>query len=490
MGRQRWSGETSGVWELDGNWRDEARAADMPDAGDDVDFPAGNTVGCETGKLTADADVPAAPVALASLTVEDGFSGGLGTFTAQGDVVNLYVDADQIDYETDDGVAYLRAKGCAVMNVARAASSPGDGRCGVNLSTDSGGDRLTALNLMHPRGSVGIADLSGETAEIPTINISGNGEVVLGAGLTATTLNVSGGGTLTIRCNVTTLNVTGGNPTIHVEGSAAIGSLNGDSGQIYYNSTGTLGGTPRLGQGAMLDFSGTHHAKTVTNPVEMSAGSSLKDPNETVANLRWDLNDCGVEDVTLQVGRNVRLTRSSLSASSVVWMTVPLTMLRCVNAGKDALPDTAEGAGGSLGLADAIGSLVLGSTTNNTSLTEYASYDLVLPKWFADHQDLTIRLTARVSVARAASSLVDLVAKRIDEAGLDATDLCITGAQEIKDTTTLTAFDFTIDGDSSGDELTAGSVVHLEMALDICDIGGGSDGYGEIALIQLGIPHK
>jgi len=26
--------------------------------------------------------------------------------------------------------------------------------------------------------------------------------------------------------------------------------------------------------------------------------------------------------------------------------------------------------------------------------------------------------------------------------------------------------------------------------LDICDIGGGSDGYGEIALIQLGIPHK
>lgn len=164
-----------------------------------------------------------------------------------------------------------------------------------------------------------------------------------------------------------------------------------------------------------------------------------------------------------------------------------LVDLRQDAAMKDALPDTPDAT--TLGLADAAGSAVVGTTTNDTgtaSASETASFDFVVPKDYVANEDLTCRLKALVSAAREVAQTVDVVAKLVKEGALDATDLCLTAAQDL--TTSEADYDFTIDGDASGDELTPGSVVHVQVTLATDDTGGGTDGYPQLNTVQMRVP--
>ncbi len=168
--------------------------------------------------------------------------------------------------------------------------------------------------------------------------------------------------------------------------------------------------------------------------------------------------------------------------------TVALTDLRQEDAGKDLLPDAPDGDGGTLGLADAIGSPVVGTTTNNTAVTEKCAFDFVVPPDYVAESDLTVRVNALVSAARNAESLLDVVVKHIKAGALDATDLVLTDAVDMKDVTTAANQDFTVDGDASGDEINPGDVLHVEISFETDDTGGSSNGYAQINAVQVLVP--
>ncbi len=165
---------------------------------------------------------------------------------------------------------------------------------------------------------------------------------------------------------------------------------------------------------------------------------------------------------------------------------IPVTSLLKHDAMKDALPDAGDGT--YLGLADAAGSVIVGSTTNNTQVNEKAAFYLVLPREYIAQADVTIRLNAKVDVARNAESLLDVVVKRVTNAGLDATDLCLTAAKDLKAVTAFADQDFTIDGDATGDELAPGDILYVEVAFETDDTGGSSNGHAEIGKAQAIIP--
>lgn len=168
---------------------------------------------------------------------------------------------------------------------------------------------------------------------------------------------------------------------------------------------------------------------------------------------------------------------------------IALTDLRCSAKGKDALPDAPDAT--DLGLADAIGSPVVGTTTNGgatAAATEKAAFDFVVPPDYVAGQDLTVRINAKVSAARQAASPLDVVAKLVKGGALDATDLCTTAAQEMKAVTDPADKDFTIDGDASGDALAPGSVLHVEISFKTDDTGATADGYAQINSVSVLVP--
>lgn len=169
---------------------------------------------------------------------------------------------------------------------------------------------------------------------------------------------------------------------------------------------------------------------------------------------------------------------------------IALTSLKCEDAGKDDLPDSPDGDGGTLGLADAIGSPVVGTTTNNTSATEKCAFDFVVPADYVAGNDIVCRINALVSASRNAESLLDVVVKHIKAGELDATDLCLTDGIDMAAVTTAANQDFTIDSDASGDELAAGDVLHVEISFETDDTGGSTDGYGQINSIAMRVPCK
>lgn len=168
---------------------------------------------------------------------------------------------------------------------------------------------------------------------------------------------------------------------------------------------------------------------------------------------------------------------------------IPLLDLRQENAWKDTLPDTPDGNGGTLGLADTIGAVVTGTSTNNTSATEKAGFIFKVPDNYRVGANLTLRIRHKFSVARTATSNLDAVVKRITADGaLDSTDLVTTSPIDCKTATSYTNRDFTISGASSGDELAAGTLLWVEISLANIDTGGSQAGVGTIAAVSVIVP--
>ena len=166
-----------------------------------------------------------------------------------------------------------------------------------------------------------------------------------------------------------------------------------------------------------------------------------------------------------------------------------LTDLRQENAWKDALPDTPDGDGGTLGLADTIGAVVTGTSTNNTSATEKAGFLFKVPQNYRAGTNLPLRLRHKFSVARTATSNLDAVVKRITADGaLDSTDLNSTDPINCKTATSYTNRDFTILGASTGDELAAGTMLWIEISQANIDTGGSTGGVGTIAAVSVIVP--
>lgn len=162
------------------------------------------------------------------------------------------------------------------------------------------------------KGSVAIAPFASDTAVVATLvvgyqtNQASDATVRAGTGTTLTTVDVYGG-TLTAFSNITTVNQYGGTFILY---TGTWTTLNCWGGKAYCRSTGTFA-TNNVGNKGTLDCSADGRTKTFTN-VTMYAGASLLDPNHTVTfSNAITLSGCGLEDVTLLLGKNYTLTPAS-----------------------------------------------------------------------------------------------------------------------------------------------------------------------------------
>lgn len=162
-------------------------------------------------------------------------------------------------------------------------------------------------------GDIGVAAEPGQAAQYSEIRVgyetSQQNDVALlvGAGCTLAQMDQSGG-TVTLHCGLTTLNQWAGTTTL--QGDALnLTTLNLYGGTFKFNSSGTISNLT-VGPKGTLDASGDLRPKTVTN-CTLESGATIIDPYKTITFTNPILLDqCGVEDVSLELGKNVHLART------------------------------------------------------------------------------------------------------------------------------------------------------------------------------------
>jgi hypothetical protein len=158
------------------------------------------------------------------------------------------------------------------------------------------------------RGALDVGTQPDDAGQVSTLTYGASGDVRVGSGVTVTTLTANAGSgwvkhgtppvTITVR-NQAALRVdgTGGTTTTLTQ---EIGS------KVDWRTTATV--TDYVSSGS-IDFAlDDRGSKTFTN-VDLYKGAVWNDPNKVITTTNGiDLNQCGVEDVTINLGKNRRLT--------------------------------------------------------------------------------------------------------------------------------------------------------------------------------------
>lgn len=305
-----WDGSTDGDTTTAANWT----PAGPPGDTDDVIFPA-----WATQAVDGNADFPAGSasgVGFKSVTIEEGVTYNIGSRATP---LELWMDKDSNTgvWIGGTGTYFLTPKDYEQITITEAGSAPGDGQFAVNLTGMLLDNSTTGAVNIHCESnqSIGIAAEANTASEVDELYISG-GDVTLGSGVVLNDASsafpvVMSGGTLVSDSPFTTVTQTGGVWT-HQAGAVTTITL---SGTLKYNSTGTIGTLTILEDGVFDDSQQVNDASfAITNPVEMYAGASFLDPNKAAsAGVVFDLNQCRVEDVTIDIGENVRITRGSVA---------------------------------------------------------------------------------------------------------------------------------------------------------------------------------
>lgn len=163
------------------------------------------------------------------------------------------------------------------------------------------------------RGEVAAAYRGTDVATVTTFQTgfetgeTSDATVEIGPGTTLTTLTMQGG-TVTLSAAATTITKNGGNLTI--TGTGAYTTIRTWKGDLSYRSSGTT--TNLFCGAAAVDFRADMRPKTITN-CDLYAGAEVRDPSGVVT---WtnglDLNACSQAEVTLDLGKNIRLEPSAL----------------------------------------------------------------------------------------------------------------------------------------------------------------------------------
>lgn len=165
------------------------------------------------------------------------------------------------------------------------------------------------------RGSFGAGVFAGETYVLKTILVGyredrdGDVELFLGTGgSTITTLTVRGGD-VTLGAAVTTLTQSGGEITRIGTGAIATHKVTG--GRFIDRGTGTITAS-EVSVSGIFDRSQDVRAVTCTT-MQLYAGATLLDPHGVITFTNpLQLVECGLEDVTLDLGKNRGLAVSTL----------------------------------------------------------------------------------------------------------------------------------------------------------------------------------
>ena len=211
-------------------------------------------------------------VSLGDFIVEEGYSGTIGTSTA-----DLQITCSSFEFH-GSGKSYIDLEASNITaTVHGSASAASVGTFGLSLI----GSNLAALVVSS--GSVALAGFMGTTATAAAVRVSG-GSLFLGSGCTLTTVTTYGGTTNT-RANITTVNGYGG--TMRTGEQAAITTLLVDGASVDDRSTGTIT-TATVNSGNLDIKAGT--SKTISTLKINAGGGASWDPNSvTVSSL--DIGD-------------------------------------------------------------------------------------------------------------------------------------------------------------------------------------------------------
>ena len=209
----------------------------------------------------------------------------------------------------------------------------------------------------------------------------------------------------------------------------------------------------------------TAAAIVVTKLEGLAAGALLIGVDGTGAN---NLKAVLSGDVTMDATGDVTIAAAAVEETMLARTKYPtrLSLVDChpVAAVKDALPDAPDST--SLGLADAAGSLLLGTSTNNTAESESIAFDLIIPDSYVDGALLDVRIRGKVSVNRDTAQTFDLTAKIMgDTLG---GDIVTTTIETV--TNAFADYDFAIN--PAG--VVAGDKLHCVLTVAMNDGGGGS----------------
>jgi hypothetical protein len=210
---------------------------------------------------------------------------------------------------------------------------------------------------------------------------------------------------------------------------------------------------------------------------------------------QWD-NDSGLSLKNLTAAGTVSTQSFSLGGTSVTAsaaainaaataataavVAVPISLVRLSPSGamKDQLPDAPNAT--SLGLADAAGSAVVGTTTNSggtNSATETCAFEYALPASYVAGSAITLRIRAKVSVARTTTQTIGAVVKTVADGALGS-DINATAAQSV--TAAYANYDFTI----TPTGLVPGTILNVAITA-INTAGVASDGFIAISRIEM-----
>lgn len=293
------------------NWYNPASptSAAMPGSGDTIIF-RDNAIDCLYGldALTG--------VTVASLVIDASFLGRLGLARHNGEYYEyrqrrLALGATAVKIGSGSGGGSSRVK----LDLEAVASTVTVLATGVS-EDDTEPLTITgthASNIIRIQtGRVGIG--TEEAADAPVVATLvmtydtdiANDAIVRVKGATLTTIQKNGG-QLLLESGCTTLTQRAG--TLRVDATGTITTLNVDGGTAELISSGTVTNA-LVYTGAELSLTGNLPGCTITN-LTLFGGATFRDPFEkaTLSN-GIILTKCGVEDVTMELGKDITLVRS------------------------------------------------------------------------------------------------------------------------------------------------------------------------------------
>lgn len=242
-----------------------------------------------------------------------------------------------------------------------------------------------------------------------------------------------------------------------------------------------------LAQGSIMigDSDGEAAALSVKGDAKILVGNGTTATSVSVSG-DITMTNAGVVALTANSVITTDITDANVTAAKLATAAYPISVdinkLVKQAAWKDALPDAPDAT--SLGLGDAAGSVVTGTTTNGgatASASETAAFSVQLPDNYVDGGAIELRVRAKVSADRQTSQTVDAVVKLLgDSLG---SDICADAAQTL--TTSYANYDFTI----TPTGLVAGDVLWVEITLATDDTAGSpaanSDGYPTMSAVSI-----
>ena len=250
-----WTGATDGDWSVAGNWSPSG----VPASTDDVIISAAYTVSITAG-------LNQSAVTLNSLTVEEGYSGAIGSKSA-----DLQIATDALTFQ-GSGVAYIDLGSNAVDPVINGTASYSTGESGLYLT----GTGIGTITCAGGGVSIGRAGTTSTVTELRGIS----GDVHVGIGGTVTN-RFNFGASVVFDSTHTTLNLDAGTTTL--KQSAAVTTANLDGGVLHIDSACTIT-TLNLNNGGEFRASAGSDKTITTLNIEPGAVFEYYPSNTTITN--------------------------------------------------------------------------------------------------------------------------------------------------------------------------------------------------------------